>query len=52
MYGHKETGQPGARAFKFENGMLYFTKQAERKFFFIMTLVMLLAGVLAKAGLF
>ncbi len=33
------------------NGKIYFSKNAERKFFFAMTVIMLLLGVLAKLGL-
>jgi hypothetical protein len=35
-----------------KNGVTYFDRKAERKFFFVLTLVMLLLGVLAKLGLF
>jgi hypothetical protein len=35
----------------YQNGRLYFTKQAERSFYFILTLVMLVAGVLYKSGI-
>ena len=33
-------------------GVTYFDKQTERSFFFILTMVMLALGVLAKFGLF
>ena len=33
-------------------GRVYFSRETERKFFFILTMVMLLLGLLAKAGLF
>ena len=36
----------------YQNGKIYFNRATERKFFFALTLIMLLAGVLAKAGLF
>ena len=34
------------------NGKIYFGKNTEREFFFVMTVIMLLLGVLAKLGLF
>ena len=34
------------------NGKVYFSKETERKFFFTLTLGMLLLGILAKLGLF
>ena len=36
----------------YKDGKIYFNRATERKFFFAVTLIMLLAGVLAKAGLF
>ena len=36
----------------FENGKIYFSKENERRFYFLLTLIMLLAGVLYKVGLF
>ena len=35
-----------------ENGKIYFTRETERKFYFVLTIIMLLLGILAKAGLF
>jgi len=35
-----------------ENGKIYFSRHTERRFFFILTIVMLLAGILFKAGWF
>jgi len=34
------------------NGVTFFDRKAERKFFFVLTLIMLLLGVFAKLGLF
>jgi hypothetical protein len=34
------------------NGVTYFDRKTERKVFFVITLIMLLLGVLAKLGLF
>jgi len=36
----------------FENGKIYFSKETERKFYFLLTLIMLIAGILYKVGLF
>jgi hypothetical protein len=35
----------------YENGRFYFTKMAERKFYFVLTLIMLVAGILYKMGI-
>ena len=37
---------------QYENGKIYFSREVERKFFFILTLIMLFAGLLVKIGLF
>ena len=36
----------------YRNGKLYFSKKTERNFFFVMTLVMLGLGILAKMDFF
>jgi len=35
-----------------ENGKMYFTRGTERRFFFGLTIIMLLLGIFVKAGLF
>ncbi len=35
-----------------ENGRIYFSRSAERRFYFVLTIAMLLAGILYKAGQF
>lgn len=35
----------------YENGKVYFSREAERKIFFALTLIMLLTGILSKLGL-
>jgi hypothetical protein len=40
------------KALLHKNGKIYFSKKAERKFFFVLTLIMLLWGVFTKLGLF
>ena len=36
---------------QYRNGKFYFSRRAERKFYFMLTLLMLVLGLLAKAGL-
>ena len=36
---------------RFENGKIYFSRTAEQRFFFALTVIMLLAGILYKFGL-
>lgn len=36
--------------FVYQDGRFYFTRLAERKFYFILTVAMLLAGILYKLG--
>jgi hypothetical protein len=36
---------------RFENGKIYFSRSAEQRFFFALTVIMLLAGILYKLGL-
>lgn len=38
-------------AVHYENGRFYFTKETERSFYFILTLMMLVAGILYKTGI-
>jgi len=47
----EETAGTG-REIVYRLGKIYFSTQLERKVFFILTMVMLLLGLLAKAGLF
>jgi len=37
---------------RYKNGKIYFSRVMERKFYFILTVIMLFLGLLAKAGLF
>ena len=39
------------RMWRFENGKIYFSRTAEQRFFFALTVIMLLAGILYKFGL-
>ncbi len=45
------SGTEKPKPFVYENGRLYFTKQGERTVFFIMTIIMLILGILYKAGI-
>jgi hypothetical protein len=47
----EETAGTG-REIVYRWGRIYFSDKLERKVFFILTMVMLLLGLLAKAGLF
>lgn len=35
----------------YKDGRFYFTKEAERSFYFILTLIMLVVGILYKTGI-
>ncbi len=39
------------KPFVYEDGRLYFTRQGERFVFFVMTVIMLIFGLLYKAGI-
>ncbi|MCF8025915.1 MAG: hypothetical protein K9K62_04760 [Desulfobacteraceae bacterium] len=34
------------------DGKIYFTRTAERKFFFVLTMLMLVAGIMFRLGIF
>jgi hypothetical protein len=40
----------GKKKLRIEDGRIYFSRTAERKFFFCLTVIMLLLGVLFKLG--
>jgi hypothetical protein len=40
----------GKKKLRIENGRIYFSRAAERKFFFSLTVIMLLLGILFKLG--
>ncbi len=44
----QEKGNNDAWKTLFKNGTIKFSKEAERKFFFYMTIIMLLAGIFVK----
>ena len=39
------------KSFCYKDGRFYFTKEAERSFYFVLTLIMLVAGILYKSGI-
>ncbi|MFO7557251.1 MAG: hypothetical protein R6X10_00340 [Desulfobacterales bacterium] len=39
------------KRFIFGNGKIYFSAQTERKFYLVLTIIMLLSGILAQAGI-
>ncbi|MCK5783421.1 MAG: hypothetical protein KAH06_03175 [Desulfobacterales bacterium] len=36
----------------YDNGKFYYSKETERKFYFVLTIIMLLFGILTKLGIF
>jgi hypothetical protein len=48
---HNYKAAPQKR-FQYKNGKIFFSREMERKFYFILTILMLLVGLLAKVGLF
>ena len=49
---HTKKGHVPSRILMHEKGRTYYSKQTERKILFVFTLIMLLAGVLVKLGIF
>jgi len=37
---------------QYKKGKIYFSRELERRFYFILTILMLFLGLLSKAGLF
>jgi len=48
----EQNSDSGKKRPVYQDGRICFNRTSERKFFFALTLIMLLAGILAKAGLF
>ncbi len=40
------------KTLRYGNGKIYFTRETEKKIYFALTIIMLVLGILAKAGLF
>ena len=51
-HGHHQNKIDMKKNLVHSNGVTFFDQKTERKFFFVLTLIMLLLGVLAKLGLF
>jgi hypothetical protein len=48
---HQQKNSISKKKYCYRDGRFYFTKEAERSFYFILTLIMLAAGVLYKTGI-
>ncbi|MBN1101863.1 MAG: hypothetical protein JXL84_00465 [Deltaproteobacteria bacterium] len=46
-----EQAKPREKTFVVREGTLYFTRNGERRVFFVLTVGMLLAGILVKLGI-
>lgn len=49
-YRNTETKKHPKRTVHYENGRFYFTKETERSFYFVLTIIMLVTGILYKTG--
>lgn len=49
---HKDDTFKHRKVLFHHNGKTYFSKDTQRNFFFAMTIIMLLLGILARLGLF
>ena len=47
----QKNSESNKKSICYRDGRFYFTKQAERSFFFVLTIIMLVAGVLYKTGI-
>lgn len=47
---HSKTDKRKWKSVKFEDGKIYFTRTAERRVFFVLTLLMLAAGFMIRFG--
>ncbi len=48
----QKQGENLKKSICYKDGRFYFTKQAERSFFFVLTIIMLVVGVFYKIGIF
>jgi len=48
-HGHND-GSKAAKPWVFADGKLYFSRQMERRIFFVLTMVMLIVGLCTKCG--
>ncbi|WP_319526722.1 hypothetical protein [uncultured Desulfosarcina sp.] len=50
MYGKDEITMEKRPLLMRRDGRLWFTREAERRFYFVLTMIMLVAGILYKTG--
>ena len=50
QHSRSRTHQQANKMLRFEDGWLYFSKDTERKFFFALTVIMLVIGACFKLG--
>ncbi len=48
---YRQKHETAKKRLRYKDGRLYFTKDAERSFYFVLTLIMLVAGILYKIGI-
>ncbi len=48
----REDGNRRTELIVYADGKIYFSKENERRFYFLLTIIMLLTGILYKVGLF
>lgn len=49
---NQENISEGKKALSYDNGKIYFSRQTERKFYFVLTMIVLISGIIFKSGLF
>lgn len=52
MYAHPENEDKTIGPLRLSEGRIYFSRQSERRFYFFLTVLMALAGIGYKLGLF
>lgn len=52
MHAHPEKEDKKIGPLRLSEGRIYFSRQSERRFYFFLTVIMLLAGIGYKIGLF
>jgi len=48
---YRQKNETAKKSVCYRDGRFYFTKEAERSFYFILTLIMLVAGIFYKSGI-
>jgi len=49
---HEQDNAAEKKILHYESGKIYFSRESERKLFFVLTMIMLAAGILTRMGLF